>query len=234
MGRSLQIALTILVSTVALAVGIGIWGAFGLNQHLIATVDHVGDTLDAVNRPCENGKPCGLIAKTDQTLNELDSAIVHADLVARHEQQQLVTYDRYTAELMAKISGVADSLQKAADATTQTAQAASVALGTANDTIKGLQPLETNLAATAEASTATIKTFNGRLSDPRVDKLLTDFNSIADSGAVIAAQGAIITTDLRKEADNLVAPKPLWQKLIPGAELGGKIWACVFEHVCVD
>lgn len=234
--RFLALALYVLILT-----GLAVWGLCGISKHLIITLDKYGDagaqvrqTLQTVDQPCSKGKPCGTLAKIDQSLNEVDTAVVHLDLVARHEQQQLVTYDRYTAELMTKVTGLADSLQRTSDALTGTATAATQTLNEGKATIARAQPLLDNLAATADASTATIKTFNGRLSDPRVDALLTDFRSMADSGTVMAAQGAIITTDLRKEADTLTAPEPLWKKLVPGAELGAKIWACAVEHVCVD
>jgi hypothetical protein len=218
MGRSLQIALTVLVSTVTLAVGIGIWGAFGISRHVIVAVDHVGDagtqlqtTMDVLDRPCNNGKAsCGTLAKIDTTLNELDSAIIHADLVAGHEQQQLVTYDRYTAELMARVTGLADSLKKTSDALTGTATAATETLNEGKATIAKAQPLLDSLAATADASTATVKTFNGRLSDPRVDALMTHVAST--TGHVDA-----VTDDLQKVVDkttgDYLAPKPWWAKL---------------------
>ena len=40
-----------------------------------------------------------------------------------------------------------------------------------------------------------------------------------------------ISTHLEKTVD---APEPLWKTLIPGAELAAKLWACAFEHVCVN
>ena len=105
-----------------------------------------------------------------------------------------------------------------------------MALGTVNDTVRGLQPLERSLTATADASTATINTFNGRLSDPKIDALLNDFRDMSDT-----SRHMLITADAveTKATFSYLHPstnpwKRTWDAVSPFLVAGAKITANVF------
>jgi hypothetical protein len=238
MSKILQYALALAALVVAGAICFTCWrvsvAVDQIGTGTAQTLATLNATLDAVNRPCGKGKPCGTLAKVDQTLNEVDTAIVHVDLAARHEDRQLTTLDGYEANLSRDIAGVATSLQGTANALTLTAQGASTTLGTTNETIKGLQPLETALTGTSVSLSGLTDSVRARVDAPQVTKLLTDAQNIADSGTVIAQQTALVTTDIRKEADELAKPQPIWKAIIPGAELGAKLYACAVNHICVN
>lgn len=106
------------------------------------------------------------------------------------------------------------------------------------DIVVTSQKQEKDVADAAQSNMAAVSQvaadIHGRLTDPRVDQMMTSLEKTTASGAVIADQGAGIATDLHKEADNLVKPQPVWKALIPGAELAAKLWACAFQHVCVN
>lgn len=237
MSKYLQIALglaaLVVASSVAftcwrLSVALDAWGAGGAQAFAA-----LNQTLEKINRPGPCGstsKPCGTLAEIDQSIHEADTALVHLDLVARHEQQQLGTYDGYAAQLVSHLNGTLDSTQRAADSISGTAQNASVALGTVNDTVRGLQPLERSLTATADASTATINTFNGRLSDPKIDALLNDFRDMSDT-----SRHMLITADAveTKATFSYLHPstnpwKRTWDAVSPFLVAGAKITANVF------
>ena|ERR1700677_803993 len=221
MSRVLQISLSIAALVAAfsvafacwrLSVALDSWGSGGAQ-----TFAGLNTTLDALNRPCNTGKPCGTLANINKTLNGIDSTVVHVDLVARHEQQQLGTIDGYAADLDRNLQSVAASLSGAANAGRDTAQAATgtlkqaqVDLGTLNGTIAGLQPLEASLTGTANASTATINTFNGRLSDPHIDSLMDSFDSMSKSGVGIVSDGKTLSDYVTKQ---VTTPKTFMQKV---------------------
>lgn len=155
----------------------------------ISIQQDVSAFTDALDRPCGSGHPCGTLAKINQTFNSLDSLIVHADLVARHEQQQLGQFDGYARNIVGDVHTLAAKGGRTLDSATQTANSATATLQTTQGTIAAAQPLLASLTRTSDASTATIQTFNGRLSDQRIDALLTSFRDMADNGNGIVADG---------------------------------------------
>jgi hypothetical protein len=190
--------LVLLLSAIA-ALCLGIYGAWGLNRHLIVALDKWGDggqaefielhrTLQELNAPCvgfHGSVSCGPLAQLSQT--EKDIGIVAAQSALQVKQTgALVTA---AAQSVQRASADIHSLTVSASGTMNEA---TTTLGTANESLRELQPLETNLAATAAASTVTINGLNGRIGDPRVDALLTDFRKMADSGADIAADGKTV------------------------------------------
>jgi len=162
----------------------------------------VTDTLD---RPCGSGKPCGTFAEVSKGIVKIGDAVVTTQLAERKATPHVIA-------AMDEFNSAAKHLSGTADALTGTAQGLTDTLAEGKRTIAAAQPLLASLDATAQASTQTIQTFNGRLSDPRVDALLTDFRGMADSGNGIMADG-------RKVADygtaKLTTP-PTWKQRIFG------------------
>ena len=217
----LRQAVQALVAIVAAgAFAFGVWGVAGLNHHLIVALDKWGDggiatqaaakelsaTLQVVNAPCvglHGSVSCGPLAQMSQT--EKNIGIVAAQSALQVKQTG------------ALVAAAAASVQQASGDIHAVAQSASKTMDglTADETrllpvMDGLPPLEHSLASTSDASTAAVNSLNARLTDPRVDALLTDFRSMADNGAAITADG-------RKVADygtaQLTAKKTFLQRV---------------------
>lgn len=198
--------------------GMAVWGAWGLNRHLVVAIDNLGGTspaatidkinraLDTVNHPCAPG-PCGTLASVDKAVVKVGDILVTSQLqekdVAKAAQSDMKAVD-----------GLAVHIERTSDSLTLTSQSASKALDTASTTIAGLQPLETSLTATATASTDTINSLNARISDPRIDAIIGHVDSTS-------AHVDLTLGDLQKVADkttgDILAPKPWWQKIGPYA-----------------
>src|SRR5271166_4668360 len=131
MNKYLQIALGLAALTVA---GSSCFVAWHLSRALDAWGAGGSQTFIGLNTTLQrlNG-PHGTLTMADEDIGALKSMLVHFDLVARHEQQQLVTYDGYAAQLVSHLNGTLDAAQRAAGSVSGTAQAATAALGTAND-----------------------------------------------------------------------------------------------------
>jgi hypothetical protein len=187
MARAIQIATLVLVLTVTLAVGIGVWGCFGMASHLIAAADRVSDAtrqFSGMN---------GTIAETDKLLLALKSTTVHADMVIAHEDKQLAKYDGYARNLDAEISRLAghsdttlNGVDRVLAATTGTANAATQAIGTAQSTIASAQPLLGQLTATAKDADIVI-------SNPQIGLTLADIQKSMASTASVTADTAKVT-----------------------------------------
>jgi hypothetical protein len=159
-----------------IVLGLAVWGCWGAWHHFIVAADEITSVLAKVS-----GKN-GTIAMADEDIGAMKSLIVHADLVARHEQQQLSTYDAYGAQLFAdlhstarKLSGTADSLSGTAQALTGTANAATATLQTTGTTIAAFQPI---LSHTDSA----VAGLNARINDPHVTSLITHLEGMSTSG----------------------------------------------------
>lgn len=191
MNRALQIGhLLLLLAGIAFLAILG-WRAWSVSNELDATLAKI------------NG-PRGTIAMANEDVGALKSLIVHADLVARHEQQQLGTIDGYARNLDADLSGLAahsnrtlDSLDRvsvaltgAANAASQTLHGASLTLSTMNDSIAATQPL-------IRDSDGLVKQYS--LAAPAVVDTARNVQSMT-------ADGARITKDAADEADKLAHP----------------------------
>jgi len=83
----------------------------------------------------------GTITMLNKDLGATKSLIVHADLVARHEQQQLGVLDAQERQIAADVHQTMTNLSGAASALAGTAHSASATIQTAQTTIQGLQPV---------------------------------------------------------------------------------------------
>jgi hypothetical protein len=203
--------------------GVTVWGCFGMARHIIVAVDKLGDAGAGLAQTAAklNG-PHGTIAMTDEDVGAAKSLIIHADLAARHEQQQLTTWDARGAVLFANLNGGVTDLRATVNALTQTAnaatgsaQAAAGALAGVERTVAAAQPLLSH-------SDAVVVDLDRRVNDPRVDALLADMHS-----EMVSANA--ITADARRVADDATAkyfkPLPWYRKALPYLTTGAKIAA---------
>ena len=178
-----------------IVLALAVYGAWGGWHHIIVAADGVTATMAKVS-----GKN-GTIAMADEDIGVMRSLLVHADLVARHEQQQLSIYDGYGAQLFADFHGLAGKGDTAVDAVTETANAAK---GTLTQATTDLGTLNGSIAATKpliEAGTTTISRV-GVASDD-LDALLKKraIEELLDNLAGITHHGNAIAGDFQDVAD---------------------------------
>jgi hypothetical protein len=194
-------------SLMAAVVGLSVWGCIGLNHHAIVALDKLGDAGvqfgragDAVTQVAAkvNGKH-GTIAMADEDIGAAKSLIIHADLVARHEQQQLKTWDERGTELFSKFGALLDSATKATDAAapaiTKIGNAASQAGGTADQLTENLDTLNSS---------------ERQLEDP--NGYLAQFMKHA---ANTADHADVISDDFETLTNKITHPAPCTGKLCP-------------------
>ncbi len=189
--RILHIAIGV---TVAALLGLSVWGCIGLTQHLIIAVDKFGDAGAGIAQTAAklNG-PHGTIAMMDEDAGAAKSLIVHGDLVARHEQQQLQTWDTRGDVLFTNLNGGVTDLRTSLNAVTGTANAATGTLNEGQRTLAAFQPLLGH-------SDATVADMDALLKDQAIHRTFAHVESITASGDKIAADAAF-------EADKFTHPE---------------------------
>jgi len=199
-----------------IVLGLAVWGCWGAWHHFIVAADGITSTLAKVS-----GKN-GTVAMANEDIGAMKSLIVHADLVARHEQQQLNTYDAYGAQLFADFHTLAGKSGTTIDAVAGTANAATGTLGAATGTlvegqrtIKAAQPLLAQLTANGASFQATTDTLNETLKRQAVGEIL-------DHAAGIFEHFDNLSGDANRVGDDLTrryfAPVPWYKKVEPFAE----------------
>ncbi len=186
---------TAIWSAVATALcGLAVWGCCGLTRHIIVAVDHLGDAGAGIAQTAAklNGRH-GTIAMMDEDAGAAKSLIIHADLAARHEQQQLTTWDARGAELFANLDNGVTDLRTTIRAATGTADAASATLAEGQHTLRAFQPL-------LGSSDAAVADIDALLRDEAIHRTLTHVESMTASGDRIAADAAF-------EADKFTHPQ---------------------------
>lgn len=191
---------------------------------LAASQKDADSLVDALVRPCGGGKPCGTLATLSKAITKAGDAVVTTQLAERATVPHvLAAMDSF------KLAG--DQASQTADALTGTARAATGTLTTAQTTIAAGKPLLESLTRTGDASTLAVEHFDALVQAKDWTEALHHVNGISANVEGITGSMDKISAHLEKTVD---AKKPLWQTLIPGAELGGKLWACAWYHVCVD
>lgn len=200
---------------VCVTLALSVWGGFGVTLHLIQAVDAVRDAaLGAAQAEARISGPHGTLTMADEDLGAMKSVIVHADLVARHEQQSLTTFDARASQLYSRVLAVANqtdatlaSAQDAVGRIGRTADAASSTLAAGTLTLQSFQPVVSH----ADASLT------------QFDALYPDISRFAASAAVTSEQAAQISTDTRKVADHVERAidnpkkKPWYIRILPHA-----------------
>ncbi len=125
-----------------------VWGCFGLTRHIIAAVDRWGNaapdlaqTVDAINRPCGGGRPCGLLANVNKTFAKVGDAIVTTQLQERAITPHTVSAMDTFKDAATRLGGTADALTGTANAGTETLQEATSTLGEGKRAIAAMPPL---------------------------------------------------------------------------------------------
>ena len=204
-----------------IVLGLAVWGCWGAWHHFIVAADGITSTLAKVSG--ENGT----IAMADEDIGAMKSLIVHADLVARHEQQQLSTYDAYGVQLFSDFHTLAGKSGTAIDAVAGTANAATGTLGAATGTlaegqrtIKAVQPLLSQLTANGASLQATTDTLNDVLKRQAIGKLLDNAAGISGDFRTIAD----------KATADFIRPVPWWQQPIKKSGQLIDIGAAIARH----
>jgi hypothetical protein len=196
----MRIGCITILSIPAALLALCVWGCFGIAHHIIVAVDRFGDAGAGLAQTAArlNGKH-GTLAMLDEDIGAAKSAIVHVDLVARHEQQQLSTWDDRGTQLYTNINGGVTDLRSAINAGADTARAAT----------------DTARAATAALGEgkATISTANGlvgdlRLSVPQLNRALTAGADAAEHTSGITAHVEGTTADLQVALHPILNPEP--------------------------
>jgi hypothetical protein len=186
--------------TIAALLGLSVWGCIGLTNHIIVAVDKFGAAstsfADAgagiAQTTAKLNGPHGTIAMMDEDAGAAKSLIVHADLAARHEQQQLTTWDARGDVLFTNINGGVTDLRTTITAATGTANEATVTLNEAERTLAAFQPV-------LDHSDATIADVDALFKDQAIHRTFDHVESITASGDKIAADAAF-------EADKFTHP----------------------------
>jgi len=201
MNRYFQLAITL---TVVTAVGVGIWGAIGLNQHLIIAIDHMNDAAVGLNQTVAkvNGKN-GTIAEVDKLILASKSLLVHTDMVVAHEDKQVSRYDGYVVKMTDDVHNTMLTTQDTLKTTQQAVSTVTTDLQTANESIAALQPV-------LEASRHTITDADMLISDPAIKGTLANVQGVTGAGVGILNDTHRVT---QKLADDFTAKKPWYQRL---------------------
>jgi hypothetical protein len=241
MRKLLSIALLIYLVSLT---GLGIWGAFGLNKHLIIALDKWGDAspqdtlqrlntaLDTINRPCGKGHPCGTLANADKAMVKVSDILVTSQLQERD-------IAKAAESNMAAVNGLAGHLNKTADALsgtaislTGTADSAKALLDTANDPKNGVGPLLDATTKAVNGAGSTVGHIDAAILDitPQATRFMKSSADGMEQVSGIATDTHKMTTKLEQDVDT---PKPWWSK-IGGVSLDlSKIAVCWLTKTCV-
>jgi hypothetical protein len=146
----------------------------------------------------------------DDTILQGRLTIDAANKVAIHEQLQLGTFDGYAEQGFADFERIANSGTRALNATTETAQAATRAIGTVDSTIAAGKPL-------LEAFTQDGKDLDSRINDPHVTALVAHL-------AGMSASGDKMLVDLNVWEHPFLNPEPCTTKK---CQFGRYIWPVI-------
>lgn len=222
MTRALQVAhLALILCGVGLCAFVA-YLAYGVTRE-------VDQTLETVNRPCATGKPCGTLADFAKTLNTVRLTFGQVEIAANHEDRNLSTLDAQEQALFA--------------ATQKTLQNAQGALGTAQTAIASIQsdaaaarpviaslsgiteqvPITLNdLDSTETAATTAIQSLNAKITDPRLNEILTSSQQITWNASEVTFDATRVADDATKK---YFTPQPWYRKALPYAATGAKIAA---------
>ncbi len=201
MVRFLQACLAILILSAATAVlGVGWYGCYAI-QEWGQTGASASELLATMNRPCENGKPCGTLADVARTLNTIRGTFGQIEVAARHENRQLSILDAQERQLFEDLHGTSVQARETLSSLSSTAQALTGTASEAQHTIERAQPLLESLNGTAKASTDAIDALNARISDTHVDALMRNLDQTSDHVSGITGNLEKMSGHIEKEVD---------------------------------
>lgn len=198
--------------SIIVALGLTVWGGFGLCRHVIVAVDayeaaptqtlaKLNQTLDIINRPCGNGHPCGTLANADKAMVKVGDILVTSQL----QEKDVAAAAEHN---MGSVDQLASHLNQTADALTGTASAATGSLRAATVDLQTAQPLITD-------SDVLVKSANAQINSPYI----ADFEKHADG---MSASGDSMLADAAWKTHRLLHPDKVklgfWGTLWAGAQ----------------
>ena len=171
----------------------------------VAVLDGANGALDTLNRP-----ETGLLARTDATLANVDSASRAWSDSSRQQAASVGAILRDTRATLWQVNHAVAGLGPLTGALTETAQSANAAIGTADRTIAGAQPLEAQLTATArqyeQVGAAAVPVLaNAQVATREAGGIMVDGHRVADH----------VEQDLDQ-------PKAWWERILPAPI----VWTC--------
>jgi hypothetical protein len=209
----MRIGCLTILSIPAALLALCVWGCFGIARHVIVAVDHIGDAGAGIAQTAGklNG-PDGTIAMADEDIGAAKSLIIHADLVARHEQQSLKTWDARGNEFFANINGGITDLRgtinaskKTVDAGTQLVLELRKTAQAVNDPEKGLPPILAESGAAVRDARAVV---------PEVKRTATATANMMEENAGTAKDARKVADHYEGIIDN-PKTKPWYIKMLP-------------------
>ena len=124
------------------------WGGVGQTTKTSspALVQKMDKILDKIGEPKN-----GTIAEVDKTILGVKSLVVHTDLVARHEEQQLTTWDDRGTVLFSNVNGAISGARSTIRQSTLTLQEATRAIAQVETVPEHLNPVLDNTAELANS-----------------------------------------------------------------------------------
>lgn len=187
------------------------------------TIDSLNQTLAAVNRPCGKAAPCGTLATINKAVTKAGDAVVTTQLAERHSVPHVLA-------AMDEFRSAAGQLSTMAAAGTGTAQAATAALGTAQETIADARPVLEGLARDEATADQAVNDFDDLVRSPDLASTMEHVEGMTASGDRMLATGDAVWT---KFTYPYLHPsrnpfKRAWQIANPFVVAGAKVTATVF------
>ena len=185
-----------------------VWGGCGLTHHIIAAFDAWGGaaldlkpTLDAIDRPCGGGQPCGTLAMLNKTIVKAGDAVVTTQIVERSSAVRVNATMDALATIPGHVNPVLDSAKGTLDAGTTLTQTATATLQTVNDRTPALLDVYTGAGRDLDAMIQD--------NSPSVKTVLVNTASMTGSGAGILANGKVVSDKITYDYTH---PVPWYQQ----------------------
>lgn len=179
--------------------GVFCLSAIGYRVLTAPAIPDLAPTLDALNRPCpaneKTGKPCGTLADLNRTLATVRGAVGTVEVAGRHYDRQLTVLDAQETSLYQDIHFAALQAQGAIADVRTTVQ-------TVNTAAARAPALMDASAASLTALQNATGALQARISDKRVDDLLTSLDATGKNTAAMTQSSAGILADGKKVADH--------------------------------
>jgi hypothetical protein len=197
------------------------WGGFVLTRHVTVAVDKWGNaapdlkpTLDAISGPR------GTLWQANKAIVKIGDAIVTTQMAERNIAPHTISAVDSLKVAAQTLSAASGALAGTANAATESAQALTVALGIANQTIGAAQPVLAN-------SDAAVDDLRALLKNQAITATLTNVQSMTAQGSAILGDARMVADKAR---ENYLKPIPwyLWPVKRSGQILD--IGAAVARH----
>ena len=173
-------------------------------------------TFDNLNRLCELGKPCGTLADINRTLAAVRGTFGQVEVAAIHENKNLSALDAQEAQLFGDTHR---------------------ALGSANEAISGIVPVEKSARDEIVALNKTTTDLDSLATDSHVRAFIANLEPLSNNAVAITGTSAHMLSTADAVETHYATPilhpshNPFihsWQTISPFAVAGAKIAATVF------